>query len=356
MRFLDKVVARASILPGNGAKRILAREENYANLAGEVFGVVAGAPGIVVGGEAGPVGDGGMAVEPEFHKGVGIGRFEVVFAKGDEGFLGGDLRIRHKAVNGFLAEDVGLVLFPSTEGVGDRGEEKVDAGEDEQQHGEGGKVAGSANLPAGTEAADERVDGEIGNPEQHDQHGHGESEAFIDVVENVVAHFMADDEENLIRRKLADGVVPNDDAGGGTDAGDVGIFSGGFFAGFHEEHARRGNVEAGVVGELLQLRGEGGIALRERGKVVEDGINPNGRNEDGEDNDGEGAGPEPEPPCARGDADDEEEQKQQRRDDKQREAERLELIEVPAGPGLHGDSVGAFDVLAVDVEWERDNA
>ena len=88
--------------------------------------------------------------------------------------------------------------------------------------------------------------------------------------------------------------------------------------------------------------------------MVEDGINPNGRDEDGEDDDGEGAEPEPEPPSARGDADDPEEQEQQRRHDKEGEAEGLELIEGPTGPGLDGEPVGALDVLAVDVEWKRD--
>ena len=79
-----------------------------------------------------------------------------------------------------------------------------------------------------------------------------------------MAHFMADDEENLIRRKFVNGVIPNDDAGGGADAGDVGVETGDFFAGLHEEHARRRNVEAGVVRELLQLRSERGIAFFER--------------------------------------------------------------------------------------------
>ena len=96
------------------------------------------------------------------------------------------------------------------------------------------------------------------------QHGQGEGEALIDVVEDVVAHFMADDEENLIRRKFVDGVIPNDDAGGCADAGDVGVDAGDFFAGLHEEHARGRNVEAGVVRQLLQLGGERGIAFLQR--------------------------------------------------------------------------------------------
>ncbi len=79
-----------------------------------------------------------------------------------------------------------------------------------------------------------------------------------------MAHFMADDEENLMGREFLDGVIPNDDAGGGADAGDVGVEAGDFFAGPHEEHARGGNVEVDVVGELLQLQGERGIAFFQR--------------------------------------------------------------------------------------------
>ena len=225
---------------------------------------MAGEPGIVVGSEVGALGDGGVAVEPEFHERVGVGGLEIVLPKGDEGFLGGDLGIGDKSVDGFLPEDVGLVLFPSAEIVGDGGEEEGDAGEDEQQDGEGGKIPGGTDLPAGAETANQGVDGEIRDPEQDNEHGHGEGEAFIDVVQDVVAHFMSDDEENLIRRKFVDGVIPNDDAGGGADAGDVGVEAGDFFAGLHEEHARGGNVEAGVVRQLLQLRGERGIAFLER--------------------------------------------------------------------------------------------
>ncbi len=90
--------------------------------------------------------------------------------------------------------------------------------------------------------------------------------------------------------------------------------------------------------------------------MVEDGINPNRRDEDGEDDDGDSAEPEPEPPFARGDADDPEEQEQQRRHHNDREAEGLELIERPTGPGLNGEAVGALDVLAVNVEWKRDQS
>ncbi len=134
-------------------------------------------PGIVVGGEVGAPGNGGVGVEPEFHEGVGVGGLEVVLPKGDEGFDRSLLRMGDKSVDGFLPEDVGLVLFPSTESVGDGGEEKVDAGEDKQQDGEGGKIAGGTDLPAGAEAENERVDGEIREPEQDDEHGHGEGDA-----------------------------------------------------------------------------------------------------------------------------------------------------------------------------------
>ena len=74
-------------------------------------------------------------------------------------------------MDGFLTEDVGLVLFPSTESVGDGGEEEVDAGENQQQDSEGTPIAGSADLPALAEAAKQRVDGEIGEPQQNNQHG-----------------------------------------------------------------------------------------------------------------------------------------------------------------------------------------
>ncbi len=104
-----------------------------------------------------------------------------------------------------------------------------------------------------------------------------------------------------------------------------------------------------------QLDGERGITFLQGRKVVEHGINPNGGDEDGEHDDGQGAEPEPEPPFARGFADDPEEQQKQRRHDDEREAEAFELIAGPTGPGLDGEAIGALNVLAVDVEWERDD-
>jgi len=95
--------------------------------------------------------------------------------------------------------------------------------------------------------------------------------------------------------------------------------------------------------------------LLERRKVIEHGFNPNWRDEDGEHDDGQGAEPEPEPPFARRFADDPEQQQQQRGHHDDRESQALQLIEGPTGPGLDGQSIGALNVLAVDVEGQRDH-
>ncbi len=192
-----------------------------------------------------------MTVEPEFDERIWVGRFEVIAAERDKCFLRGDLRIGDESMDGFLAENVGLMLFPAAERVGNGREDEADAGEDQYQDCEGGPIVGGADGPAGLEAANEPADREIGQPEQDNQHQRGEGESFIDVVQDVVAGFVADDEENLIRGELVDGVVPDDDARGRADAGDVGVHVGDFFAGLHQEHARGGNVEPGVLGQLL---------------------------------------------------------------------------------------------------------
>ena len=168
--------------------------------------------------------------------------------------------------------------------------------------------------PARAIAANQPVDREMDEPQSDEDHRDGERQPFVDVLQHIVAHLVADDEQNLMGRQIADGVVPDHDALGGADAGDVRIQSGDFFAGSHQKHARGRNIQSGVLGETLQLGCQLGITLLQRGKVIEHGVDPHWRDEDAENDDGDGAQPEPEPPFSRRAPDDPEQQQQQRRE------------------------------------------
>ena len=61
-------------------------------------------------------------------------------------------------------------------------------------------------------------------------------------LKNVVPHLMAKDEKCLRRAGILDCCVPNHNALRWAKAGDVGIESSDFFAGFHQKHAITRNV------------------------------------------------------------------------------------------------------------------
>ena len=198
-------------------------------LLAEELAVAAVGPGIVVCGEVGAGLDGGVAVLPELDEGAGIGVFKPGFAEMVEGGDGGLLRVGDDAVNGFLPVDVGLMLEVAAEGVADRLQHEAGDGDGEQQHdeaGAGGERSCSsmpAELPARAEAAGE-PGGESGaGPVDEEQREGIAGNQFGNVVEDVVAALVAEDEEDFVVGDAAGGGVPHDDALGGADAADVGI-------------------------------------------------------------------------------------------------------------------------------------
>src|ERR1700687_436987 len=98
--------------------------------------------------------------------------------------------------------------------------------------------------------------------------------------QDVVAELVADDEQRFGVAGFLQGGVPDDDALGGADTGDVGVDFVALFAGAHEEDAIAGNGDAGALCELLNGGDELGMLLVEGLEVVEEWIDYPGDDKD----------------------------------------------------------------------------
>ena len=200
--------------------------------------------------------------------------------------------------------------------------------------------------------ADEEVLEEVeADEEGGEDEDEAEEDALDDVAEDVVAHLVAEDEGDLIRGAFGDGGVPDDDALGGAEAGDVGVEGGDLVGGFHEEHAVRGDIDAfAACDDLFKLGYEGGIGFGEGFEVVEERVDDVRGDEDGEEGDEHDREPEDDPPAAGKLADEVEEQHDQEAAEDVDEGERFELVGDPAAPVLDGEAVGELYVLGVEIE------
>lgn len=267
-----------------------------------------------------------------------------------KGLFGNSLRIGDDAVHGFLSVHVGVVLVHAAVAVGDRFGEEGEHGEDEQEDDERGPVLERGDMPAGTETPEKPLGGAEADVELDEEKEGEEGEGLPDVLEHVVAHLVAEDKGDLVRCGLDDGGVPDDDAFGGADAGDVGVEAGDFVAGSHKEHTVRWDGDAAALDNLLEALDEGGVGFGEGLEAMKEWVDEDGCDEDAEDDQEHGGNAEPEPPVSRGSADSPEEQEDERGADDEGEREGLRLVSEPALPALDGLGVEEREVVAVKVE------
>jgi len=192
-------------------------------LVGEKLRFHSRGPRVVLGGECGTAGRGGMVVGPELEEGVWVWVVEACLAHVLEGADGGFLGVGDEPVDGFLSVNVGLVLEVAADGVGDGRGGVLEGSDGEQEDDESGEAGQGGNAPGDPEAGDE-PGGEAGD-EEHEGEGAecGEDHAFGDVMEDVVAGFVAEDEEDFVVGEAVGGGVEDDDALGCADAGDAGV-------------------------------------------------------------------------------------------------------------------------------------
>ena len=208
------------------------------------------------------------------------------------------------------------------------------------------------DMPAGAVAADE-PGGAGGAGPVDEEEGEGVAgEHFGNVVEDVVAALVAEDEEDFVVGNAAGGGVPDHDALGGPDAADVGVEAVGLEAGLHQNTCgwagcwfrcgrrpfqapeRAGDSSCVSGSNLLKMGSSRGETKRLRTRM------------------GKRGQPDAEPVAAGPAADDPVEEQENQRADDQGEAEGLGLVAEPTAPALHADAVTAADVLAEPVEGE----
>src|ERR1700722_6252309 len=253
-------------------------------------------PGVVGRCKGGAAADGGMAKGPELDEAVGVGIGQGLFAEDLEGVLRGGLGVGDDAVDSFLAVDVGGVLDVAAVAVDDGIAEERQYREDEQQHYERGPVVLRGDVPVCAIPSDKPLHSVVAEIEL-DQEKHAEEDQRVrNVVEDVVAHLVAEDVGDLVGGGFGDGVVPYDDAFGGSDAGDVGVEAGDLLAGLHQKHAVWRDVDAATLNDPFQTIDQIGVGLRQRLEFVEERIDEYRDHEDTENNGDDGRNPEPEPP------------------------------------------------------------
>ena len=114
-------------------------------------------------------------------------------------------------------------------------------------------VAWLAQSPTAAETAREPGRKPRASPVDEKQRGGDAGNRLDDVVQDVVAALVAEDEEDFVVRQPVGGGVPHDVALGGTEARDVGIEAVVFLAGLHQEHALGWNADAGASYDRFQL-------------------------------------------------------------------------------------------------------
>src|SRR6266852_5889777 len=247
------------------------------------------------------------------------------------------------------------MLEVAGEGAGDGNGESRNNRQEQQQDGEGSPIIQAANLPRGAPAGEDPADGAVTEIEEDKKKGREEGDELGDVMQNVVAHFVAGDVNNLGRVHIGDGGVPDDDALGGAEPGDVGIQGGRFFASAHPEHALGRNVLAGALHHQFESFCERGSFLGEGLKLVEERIDDERLEEEKQKAVRQRNEPKIEPPTAGRPADHAVKDPDEDHANDDGDDFALGPIPKPGSPSLHGEAVGALDPVLIDARGKYED-
>ena len=313
-----------------------------------------GGPGIVVRGEGGAALDGGVVEGPEDDERIGMGVFEPCLAKLLEGGDGGRLRVRDDAVKRFLGVDVGLMLEGAADGVADGFAEDFQQDESEQDDDQAGEAVEGLDAPAMAAKTEKTVSEQKGEPEEGERSEDAEGESPEEMVEDVMAALVGEDEEDFVGGHAVGGGVPDDDALGGAEAADVGVEAVDFDAGAHEKHALGRDGCAGARDDALELADEFRMGGGERLEVVEKRLDELGQDKRGGQDDGDGSKPEPEPGAARRTGKEPAGKDENGRADEKHEQGGERLVAKPCGPALDADAGTEKSAVADGVCGQQD--
>src|SRR5215471_17792171 len=262
----------------------------------------------------------------------------------------GLLRVRIDAMCDFQAVNISIVLNLPADSIAYWLGKKPENTEDQENHRQRGPVAEFADVPAGAETAQHPAGDTIDEIKSNEQAQGSQRQPIPDVVEHIVSHLMAKDEERLRGCGLLDGGVPDNNTLGWAEAGDVSVEFVSLLAGFHEKDsiARDGKSTAlrDSFNRIYQLR----IGLLKRFKLVEQWIN-NERLADGiQHNERQQDQPEIKPPARGALADDHDHQPQQHGASHRSDEKSFADISEPGRPALNRKTVLQTNAVMVGIE------
>src|SRR5277367_6496729 len=167
-----------------------------------------------------------MIEEPDFDEGAGVGIGQIFFSTLLEIVSGDLVRVIDDSVDHFEAVAIRLMFKVAADSVEDGRGKEHEQGNYKYQDRQRSPVFHITNTPgrapAGQHPAREPV-GEV--HEKKNQHGI-DGNFFGDVEQDVVAHFVSENEERFGDGGFGDRVVPNDDALRCAESGDVSVEAG----------------------------------------------------------------------------------------------------------------------------------
>src|SRR5467141_1270408 len=161
----------------------------------------------------------------------------------------------------FQTVPVSLMFLLPDSGADKRARQEKEDGQEYQQGRKRGPIVNTANLPVLTPAVEHPADAAITKIEKYKQQRGSESQQLGNMPQDVVAHFVARDENNLRRVHLGDGGVPHHDALGSAKPCYICVQRRCFFSCAHPVHPLRWNVLPRALNQLLELGGKRKILL-----------------------------------------------------------------------------------------------
>ena len=106
--------------------------------------------------------------------------------------------IGNEAVNDFEAVNVGFVFLHAAEAMDDRRRKKKQNLKDQKHDRDGSPIALAVDLPRFAPTVDDPMKPTVGEVKSNEKSGGKEDQSVKDMAENIVAGFVAEDEERLL--------------------------------------------------------------------------------------------------------------------------------------------------------------
>src|SRR6266568_831208 len=228
------------------------------------FGLLALRPWVIGQRELHAIRDGRMRIKQEDGHGIGLRIRQVHVAKNLKRLCRHLVRIRRESVGDLEAILVGLMFIVAAARAGDGARNERKDGEEQQQGWQRRPIVEAADSPFRAPAGKHPADAAIAEIEEHEQEHGAESEQLGDMLQDVMAHLMAGDVNDLRSAHFGDGGIKYDHALRGPETSHVGVQRRRLLGRAHPEHALRGDVFSRVLHHPFKAGSEGGILLLQR--------------------------------------------------------------------------------------------